>query len=601
MPEATTIEAPAQEPGKMRKTYTPSEERTVNREPPARDAAASLSVERRLIPLSLLIESPWNPRQFFPEGPMGELVESMKASGFREWLPLVVRPLPMGNGNQPVYEIGAGHRRRRAAELAGITEVPCIVKEMSDAEFLDVLNFDNSAREDVHPLHEAAGWQQWMTKTGKSVLDIAAKIGKSKEYVYVRLKFASLIDEAKRVFLNGEIGPAHASLIARLQPPEQEKALGFYRAGEWDPRASEYRRPSVRQFADFIGRDIHLQMDSACFDLASTDLLPSAGACSVCPKRTKNAPELLLQIEYVADPNRDECTDPGCFNAKVSEHLNKLQQQYESMGEKLLKISSGIIAKKGSDYGRGHFEQIANYPAAGLLAGVWMDGPNIGRLVYVKLIEQVKPEDDSAEKKRGEAERQRAQQEQIRLANQREQIAAEARKKIEEANNKRFEKERAKVELELSFRRAILDSISAKVVNVSRVDVEALLCDYLHNGEMNDEFIRVFGERFDRAGRPSLEKELAKLTDADVYRMAVLIPLFDDLDDYHLDRPAELLIAAAKRYKVDTAKIRIQIESATKKAEPAKSAAKKTAKPGARKPATQGKLGPPIKKATKKK
>jgi len=129
--------------------------------------------ELRMIPIENLHESPWNPRQYYPEGAMRELIDSMRVSGYREWLPLMVRPAPDGFG----YEIGAGHRRRRAAEAVGIEILPCVVRPLSDAQFLDVLNFDNTGREDVHPLHEAAGWRAWMEKTGHGVIDIAYRIG----------------------------------------------------------------------------------------------------------------------------------------------------------------------------------------------------------------------------------------------------------------------------------------------------------------------------------------------------------------------------------------------------------------------------------------
>src|SRR5258707_14371312 len=96
---------------------------------------------------------------------------------------------------------------------------------MDDVEFLDVLNFDNAGREDVHPLHEAAGWRQWMEKTGKGVLDIAARIGQSKEYVYQRLKYSALIPEAQAAFLDGKLTAGHAVQIARRD--DQKKWLKF--------------------------------------------------------------------------------------------------------------------------------------------------------------------------------------------------------------------------------------------------------------------------------------------------------------------------------------------------------------------------------------
>src|SRR4051812_4092276 len=80
----------------------------------------------RLIPIDELTESPWNPRKHFPPAAMAELTDSMRTNGFRDWLPLLVRGRPASKG----FEIGAGHRRSRAARAAGITMIPCIVREM---------------------------------------------------------------------------------------------------------------------------------------------------------------------------------------------------------------------------------------------------------------------------------------------------------------------------------------------------------------------------------------------------------------------------------------------------------------------------------------
>lgn len=292
-------------------------------------AISSPSGERRLVSLHELHESPWNPRQHFPEEAMQELVESMKAGGFREWLPLMVRPRAEGG-----YEIGAGHRRRRAAELAGILEVPCIIRALSDEEFLDVLNFDNSGREDVHPMHEAAGWQHWLEKTGKTVLDIAAKIGRSREYVYQRLKYAALIPAGQKAFLNGEISARHAVLIARLQPPDQKQALDASLNG-WAKSSRELER--------WIEQHIHHSLKGACFDPKDAGLLPGVPACIACPKRAGNSPELFSDIQ-----GKDTCTDPTCYHRKEDAHIQiqieKRNVDPDAKKTPLLKISTRYMA-----------------------------------------------------------------------------------------------------------------------------------------------------------------------------------------------------------------------------------------------------------------
>lgn len=329
-------------------------------------------VEIRDISLTDLHESPWNPRQHFPEAAMNELTESIRQNGFRRWLPLVVRPRVEGG-----YEIGAGHRRSRAAFDAGITSVPCIVREMTDAQFLDVLNFDNCGRLDVHPLHESAGWSAWMEKTGKGVVDIAARIGQSKEYVYQRLKYSALIDAGREAFLDGEISAGHAILIARLQPADQKKALKACEPPTWNPD----QRPSVRDLVTFIQRDIHLDMARAAFDLEDESLLAPAGACSNCPKRTTNSPDLELSPGVGLS---DDCTDPGCFHAKLGAHLVRIKQAMEATGIKPVEVSSSYGKVKKGLLKPGEYQQVAkNTPGA--TAAIIADGHDAGKVVHVKL------------------------------------------------------------------------------------------------------------------------------------------------------------------------------------------------------------------------
>lgn len=264
--------------------------------------------EVRMIRIDELVESPLNPRQQYPQAAMDELVQSMKTSGFRTWLPLLVRPAPDDVWRMPAleqaFEIGAGHRRSRAARLAGLEMVPCIVRPMSDEEFLDVLNFDNSGREDVHPLDEASGWRQWMEKTGKSVLDIAARIGQSKEYVYQRLKYADLIPEAKQSFLDGGITARHAVQIARRSPEGQVEALEFCRPGL-------YGQASARQLQDWIQGKFFIVLGGSPFDVDDAALFPEAGSCWQCPKRVGNAPEEFPEIS-----NPDTCSEKRCWIEK---------------------------------------------------------------------------------------------------------------------------------------------------------------------------------------------------------------------------------------------------------------------------------------------
>jgi ParB/RepB/Spo0J family partition protein len=274
--------------------------------PPAEEAPAAAvpaGGEIRMVPLAELRESPLNPRRYFPEAKMAELVTSMRQSGFRKWLPLLVRPAADGGA----LEIAAGTRRFRAARAAGLTEVPCLVRALREEEFLDVLNFDNSGREDVHPLDEASGWHEWMRLGGHGVQDIAARLGRSKEYVYQRLKYADLTEEAQRIFLDGKISAAHAVLIARLTPEQQAKALEYCAPPSWNLE----REIGYRSLGRWIRGNFCTDLEGASFDRSDATLLPGQPACDACPKLGTNIPGYTSEFGQV-----DVCTDLRCFEAK---------------------------------------------------------------------------------------------------------------------------------------------------------------------------------------------------------------------------------------------------------------------------------------------
>jgi len=178
------------------------------------------------IPLEQLFPSPTNPRKTFDQLKLKELADSILKVGILE--PLIVRPHQNGDGTK--YEIVAGERRFRAARLADAFSVPCIVRDLTDVEVLEVQVIENNQRDDVHPLEEAEGYAALMKSAGYDVDDIAQRIGRSTKYVYDRIKLLQLIPEIRKVFLEGEIQAGHAILLARLSKENQERAL------DWDDR-----------------------------------------------------------------------------------------------------------------------------------------------------------------------------------------------------------------------------------------------------------------------------------------------------------------------------------------------------------------------------
>ena len=175
--------------------------------------------------ISALHESKHNPRRHFDEVKLKELADNIAEVGVLS--PLIVRVDPRSTTAAPIYEIGAGHRRYRAAKMAKLSLVPCLVREMTDQQFMEFLNIENLQREGLHPLDEAQGYALLMAAPyAMPVEKIADKVGRSIKYVYDRVKLLQLGKAARDLFWQGTIEAGHAILLARLTPTEQAKVIG---------------------------------------------------------------------------------------------------------------------------------------------------------------------------------------------------------------------------------------------------------------------------------------------------------------------------------------------------------------------------------------
>lgn len=271
--------------------------------------------EYRNLPLSELQESKTNPRRIFEDAALRELAESIRVHGVLS--PLLVRPLT-GSG----FEIVAGARRYRAAHLAEAVSVPVRIVHLSDAEALAAQQIENLQRKDLHPMEEAQGFRALLNleEPHYSVEQIAAKIGKSPAYVTTRLKLTDLTSAVVEAFYAEEIGVGHALLLAKLQPAQQAEAMkACYR--EVYNQGSKQQRIllPVRNLQFWIEANIVLALKDAPFDRKDAALVPAAGSCTECPKRTGHNKLLFSDISG----KQDACTDPACYQAKVAAHVAK--------------------------------------------------------------------------------------------------------------------------------------------------------------------------------------------------------------------------------------------------------------------------------------
>ena len=176
------------------------------------------ATEYRDLPLALLNESKTNPRRVFDEAALKELAASIRSQGVLS--PLLVRPLAENS-----FEIVAGARRYRAAQMAEAATVPVRIVHFSDAEILEAQLVENLIRAEIHPMEEAEGFRALLNleEPKYSIEQIAARVGKQPSFVAHRLRLIDLIPAAVEAFYANEIGVGHALLLAKL-PAEQQKA-----------------------------------------------------------------------------------------------------------------------------------------------------------------------------------------------------------------------------------------------------------------------------------------------------------------------------------------------------------------------------------------
>src|ERR1700728_1345670 len=254
------------------------------------------------VPLAELVESPTNPRKMFDNERLEELAESIRSKGVLS--PLLARRL---NGH---FEIVSGARRYRAALRAGLQEVPVRIVAPNDEEAHETQIIENIQRADVHPFEEAQGFLALLEREGAgyTVEKIAAKTGKAAAYIAKRLRLLDLIPAVAGAFTAGHIGIEHALLIAKLGADVQEEALrrcfdGYYAAND-----AERSLVPVSRLQAWIEQNVYLSLKSVPFSKDDEALVPEAGSCANCPKRTGFNTLLFSEVR------EDSCADAACFN-----------------------------------------------------------------------------------------------------------------------------------------------------------------------------------------------------------------------------------------------------------------------------------------------
>jgi ParB family chromosome partitioning protein len=169
---------------------------------------------QRQLPIEKLEPSPLQPRHHFDEDELASLGESIRVNGVLQ--PILVRRHPT---KPDMHEIVAGERRWRAAQLAGLHELPVIERSLSDREVLELALVENVQRRDLSALEEAEGYQRLIAEFGRKQEDLAHEIGKSRAHVANTLRLLKLPEEVKAMIADGRLSAGHGRALLAAEDP----------------------------------------------------------------------------------------------------------------------------------------------------------------------------------------------------------------------------------------------------------------------------------------------------------------------------------------------------------------------------------------------
>lgn len=175
--------------------------------------ASTPEADIKMIPIEEIRSNPYQPRMHFDEVALQELADSIKEHGVFE--PIIVKKSIKG------YELVAGERRTKASALAGLKEVPAIVKDFDDQTMMEIALLENIQRENLSPIEEAQAFKNFMMKTNMTQEEVAKRFGKSRSHITNLLGLLNLPQSVQDHVMKGDISMSHARVLSKLENPEQ--------------------------------------------------------------------------------------------------------------------------------------------------------------------------------------------------------------------------------------------------------------------------------------------------------------------------------------------------------------------------------------------
>ena len=277
------------------------------------------------VELADIVPSKTNPRKEFKEEDLNDLAASIKSVGLMQ--PLVLHK----DSKESKFGLISGERRFRAAGIAGLSSVPCMVYDkLSDEIVLEMQITENLQRQDINPMEESDAFQQLIGMGMATAEVIADKLGKSTKYVYDRIILQKVVPEVQQSIRDGKLTITHGKQFARLPFFEQSKIL----------EEVDMEDLSVAELRDEISSMFKLKLEAAAFDITSKTLVKKAGACTTCSKRS--GCNLVLFDDVQQD---DICFDAECWKTKLDAHIALTIANLEAEGKEVIKISAAWDTK----------------------------------------------------------------------------------------------------------------------------------------------------------------------------------------------------------------------------------------------------------------
>lgn len=238
------------------------------------------------------------PRKDFDENSLSDLAQSISQHGLLQ--PLLVRPLPIGG-----YQIVAGERRYRACRMAGLTEVPVTIRELSDTETMELALIENLQREDLSPIEEALGYKALIDEHGFSQEEVATSVGKSRPAIANSLRILKLPDSVLEFVKQDKISAGHARALLMLDSEEDmlELAELIYKKDLSVRQAEKLakKKPEVEE-------DTQPERKPSFYSMVELALNESLGR-KIKVNKNKGKQGGVLQIEFYSDEELTELSN----------------------------------------------------------------------------------------------------------------------------------------------------------------------------------------------------------------------------------------------------------------------------------------------------